>query len=238
MTVKCIDISHYQSGFDFRAYAKSGGLAVICKATEGTTFKDPNYNEFRAAAAGEGLAFSSYHYLQPGDMAAQAKFYVDTADPKTGERIVVDYEEEGIALEQMIEFLQHIHDIDPTLHLTVYSGHTIKEELGSAKNQWLAENTSLWIAQYTKAEAPTWPKGTWPQWSLWQYTDSANVPGYHEGVDADRFNGSDENMMKWFGPAETHKAAPLEAEAAPQTDDTQRFEIVLTGVVSIRKVKK
>ena len=71
----------------------------------------------------------------------------------------------------------------PDLQVTIYSGHLIKEQLGSTKNDYLAENTSLWIAQYTTAAAPSWPTATWPLWSLWQYTDKATVDGITKPVD-------------------------------------------------------
>jgi hypothetical protein len=70
----------------------------------------------------------------------------------------------------------------------------------------LADNTSLWIAQYTSADQPSWPAGTWPTWSLWQWTDSESIEGISAPVDGDRWNGDDEGLLAWFGPAEEQPA--------------------------------
>jgi len=71
----------------------------------------------------------------------------------------------------------------------------IKTQLGTTRNGWLAANTSLWLAQYTTG-LPSWPTGTWPNWSLWQYTDGGTVPGFSRPLDCDRFNGSDADFLK------------------------------------------
>jgi hypothetical protein len=42
---------------------------------------------------------------------------------------------------------------------------------------------------------------------LWQYSDNERVAGFSGAVDGNKFNGSDENCLKWFGPA---------AEPAPE----------------------
>ena len=55
------------------------------------------------------------------------------------------------------------------LQVTVYSGHLLKEQLNGTKNELLAEHTDLWLAQYT-AGTPTWSQGTYPKWTMWQYS--------------------------------------------------------------------
>jgi hypothetical protein len=64
----------------------------------------------------------------------------------------------------------------------------------------LAAHTDLWLAQYTTGE-PTWPSGTYPLWTLWQYSESGNVNGISGSVDLDRFNGPEEDLLKWISPA-------------------------------------
>jgi GH25 family lysozyme M1 (1,4-beta-N-acetylmuramidase) len=116
-----------------------------------------------------------------------------------GSRVCIDHEEQA-TLAELEQAVQRIRDQRPDLQVTVYSGHLIKEQLGSVRSAILAENTSLWIAQYTTAAAPSWPKSTWPAWSLWQYTDKAKVAGTSQPVDGNRFNGSDGNALKWLQP--------------------------------------
>lgn len=200
MTVKCIDISHWQKGFDLVEFAAGGGLAAIFKATEGHTLVDECYEDFVVSAMALDLPYASYHFMRPGDMREQARFFLEVVQPEDGERVVADYEDDRLDISELVEFLKEIQYINPTLQLTVYSGHLIKEQLGSTRHDWLANNTSLWIAHYTQSAAPKWPTATWPTWSLWQYSDREYVDGFSGPIDGDRFNGSDEQMLKWFRP--------------------------------------
>jgi GH25 family lysozyme M1 (1,4-beta-N-acetylmuramidase) len=198
--VSCVDLSHYQRGFNFGAFKDGGGLGVILKASEGQFSRDPDYSTFRQQALDANLAVASYHFLRPGDMEAQAQFFLGIVKPRQSERLVADYEVAGITIDDLIGFLTAIQGARPDLQLTVYSGFLIKEQLGSTRNDWLANNTSLWIAQYTTQSKPSWPTATWPTWSLWQYTDNGTVPGFSGVLDCDRFHGSDKNFIKWMGP--------------------------------------
>jgi lysozyme len=195
----CVDISHWQPDFNMEEFAAAGGKAVILKATEGATYVDETYAGQRANAEMAGLAVSTYHFLRPGDMRAQARHYLEVVDPDDGERLVADHEDAGVSLDDLIDFLTELRFANPTVELTVYSGHLLKEQLGSTYNEFLALNTSLWVAQYTSASAPSWPAGTYKTWSLWQYTQGGKVAGFNGPVDCNRFNGSDDQMMRWFG---------------------------------------
>jgi lysozyme len=201
MPVTCVDLSSYQLGFDFQTFKNAGGLAVILKATEGTSVQDKCYIDFRAEAMSAGLKVATYHFFRPGDPKAQADYYYNFANPLEGERMVCDFEDENTTIDDMVKFFQELLAIDSTLELTVYSGHLIKDQLGTAKNDWLAQNTSLWVAQYTSAAMPTWPTQVWPQYSLWQYTDEGTVAGFSGNVDCNEFNGPDGSLLAWFGPA-------------------------------------
>lgn len=195
-----IDISHYQNVTSFEAIKNAGVVGVIMKATEGVSYVDAEYEKHRADAAAAGLAISTYHYLHHGSILEQMDHYLKTVDPDQGERVCLDFEDVACTINDLRQAIETIRKADETLQITVYSGHLIKEQLGNGYDDVLA-TTSLWIAQYTSAGSPSWPKGTWPTWTLWQYTDKANVDGIESLVDGNRFNGSAEQCLKWFGPA-------------------------------------
>jgi lysozyme len=214
MTVICVDLSKYQEGFSFSTFKQSGGLGVILKASEGETDADPCYADFRTQALAAGLTVASYHFLRPGDMTAQADFYLGAAAPGEGERVVCDWEDAGCDVQAVVEFMQRIAQKRPDLQLTVYGSSCVEENVGA--NAWLGANTSLWTAQYGSSPSP-WATSTWPQWSLWQYTDQHPVPGFSGAVDQSRFNGSDANFLKWMGPAVAPPApAPQPGAASVQ----------------------
>jgi GH25 family lysozyme M1 (1,4-beta-N-acetylmuramidase) len=208
MSAKIVDLSNYQAGFDFAAFKAGGGIAVICKASEGTSIADKSYRTFRPKALAAGLGFASYHFLRKGDMQAQAAYYLKCASPVQGERVVCDYEDASVPLTAAVDFLKAIRAADPSLQLTMYGSNVLEEALGTAKNDWLAANTSLWTAAYNNSGPGKYPTQVWPQWSLWQYSDNERVAGFYGAVDGNKFNGSDENCLKWFGPASAPEPQP------------------------------
>ena len=197
-----VDLSHWNPTPDWAKLLAGGVTGVILKVTEGTTYIDPTWRDRALDAMIAGLAVGTYHFLKAGNPAGQMDFYIAEADKvmPLGSRVCIDHEEKA-TLAELEQAVLRIRDKRPDLQVTVYSGHLIKEQLGSVRSAVLAENTSLWIAQYTTAAAPSWPKSTWPAWSLWQYTDKANVAGVPQPVDGNRFNGSDGNALKWLQPA-------------------------------------
>jgi len=207
----CIDISHHQGFPDFREVRDAGVLGMIHKATEGTSFVDQNRAENCSSAIGAGIVCATYHWLKPGDAADQMKFYMDVVQPVSGERMVIDYEEDGCTLDDLHEAVQILLNDPRDLQVTVYSGHLLKEQLGSDHDKLLAEYTDLWLAQYTSG-TPSWSTETYPQWKLWQYSEEGQVPGIDDAfVDFDNFNGESSEFLKWMSP----KGAEPQPEPQP-----------------------
>ncbi|MEJ6847544.1 glycoside hydrolase family 25 protein [Sinorhizobium fredii] len=219
-----IDLSHHNPTPDWVALKAGGILGVIMKASEGETYVDPTYAQRKKQALAAGLATASYHFFH-GNSDAEMAHYLAAAQPVQGERVVIDHEA-GANLDQLVQAVEYLRRTRPDLQVTIYSGHLIKEQLGSTKNEYLAINTSLWIAHYTGEAQPSWPQGTWPAWSLWQFTDHASVAGSSAPVDGNRWNGTEDNLLRWLGPA-PQQPAP---EPPPQPEP-------LTVFVTIQKPK-
>lgn len=214
--LQAVDLSHWNPTPDFAKMKAGGVLGVIHKATEGTSIVDDQLFKRAASALGVGLAWSTYHFLRPGSMSTQMDFYLRTIDPVQGERVCLDHEDGRVSLDDLVDAVGYIRLNRPDLQVTIYSGHLIKEQLGSAANAYLRDNTSLWLAQYTTG-TPTWPTATWPQWSLWQFSDRATVPGLTQPADGNAFNGSDQQCLAWFGPVGSVPSPGPEPEPEPET---------------------
>lgn len=228
-----VDLSHWQASVDFTKLKAAGILAVILKATEGASYVDPTYADRKKAAAVAGLTCLSYHFLKPGDVPTQVKHYLATVKPVPGERLVCDYEDQGVRLTDLRAFCKSLQDAGGNYQVTVYGGALLKEQLGSTVDAYLAANTSLWLAQYTNG-TPSWPTATWPAWSLWQFTDKATVSGVSGGVDGNVFNGSDENAMKFLQPAGGAVPTPAPTPAPGPTAETNLiFTIEADGPVNV-----
>jgi lysozyme len=213
-----IDMSHWQPDpIDWGKLHAAGTVGVIFKATESTNYTDPTLKSRAAAAKAAGLCISTYHFLRPTSIKDQMAFYLKTVNPVQGERMCLDHEDSGVSLDKLKEAVQILLDDERGLQVTIYSGHVIKDQLGSKDDQFLRENTSLWIAQYTSSSSPSWPSKVWPQWSLWQYTDQAKVSGINGNVDGNRWNGTSETLIDWMTPAgEVKPVPPPEPPPAPE----------------------
>jgi lysozyme len=195
-----IDLSHHNPEPDWAALKASGVVGVILKATESTGYIDPSFVGRRSRAKANALAVATYHYLKHGNIGLQMLHYLDVVQPKRGERVVVDYEDEHLTLDELELAVTTLMGSGLGLQVTVYGGGLLKTQLGLDRSPVLAQ-TSLWVAHYTPASMPSWPRGTWPHWTLWQYTDKALVSGVSERVDGNRFNGIASNALKWLNPA-------------------------------------
>lgn len=210
MNPKVIDISHHQPDpIDWDKVREGGTLAVIHKATEGTSHVDEEMYDRRYLAVEAGLAWSTYHFLRPGNIKEQMDFYLETVEPVLGARVCLDHEDEGVSLDDLKQAFQYLGKQRPDLQLTLYSGHLIEEQMNGEYDQYLATAVSLWTAQYTgRPEDVDWNDATWPVPSLWQYSDQTAVDGITGNVDGNKFNGSDEQLLKWFGPVEDMPPTP------------------------------
>lgn len=200
-----IDLSHWNPEPNWTALREGGVVGVILKATEGTDYRDDTFSDRFTGATAAGLGVATYHFLRKGDIVAQMENYLDYVRPDPGDRLCLDHEEASdgtnASLDELIEAVQYLREHMPKCELSIYGGSVLKTQIGGEYIGTLAANTSLWIAHHTSAAAPTWPKNTWPTWSLWQFSDQAVVLGAADPLDGNRFNGTKENALKWIGPA-------------------------------------
>jgi lysozyme len=195
-----IDVSHHQRAVDWHAVRAAGIVAVIHKATEGATFRDPAYADAREAARAAGLLWGSYHYAGTADPALQVENYLDHARPDARDLVCLDYEA-GLAGDVMQPgaLLRFIELIRARLGRwpVVYGGRLLALAAAETDGAVLAR-CPLWLARY--GDAPPDAPPPWRRWTLWQYTDGGDGPEPREvpGIgrcDRDRFNGTREELL-------------------------------------------
>lgn len=231
--VDVIDISHHQATVDFNKVEQAGVVGVILKCTEGKSVVDPTFKTRFANARNAGLEVASYHFLRPGDMDQQMAFYLKTLKPRMGDRVIIDHEDDKVPLKDLVRCVEILLADPADLQVTIYSGHLIKQQLGAEHNEVLAK-TSLWLAQY--GSTPSWPRGTWPTFTLWQYSDKGAVAGVSGNCDVNHFNGSKDNCRRWMTPAvELQPGSAPEAPLPPPAvlGDTMLIDITTTATVSV-----
>jgi lysozyme len=85
--IKGIDASHYQGDISWRAIAENGGAHfVYLKATEGSTFKDPDFSRNLRGATENKIPAGGYHYFtQTSTGYDQALNFIATVPKRKGE---------------------------------------------------------------------------------------------------------------------------------------------------------
>lgn len=73
-----IDVSAYQSS----TYSTEGLSFVFIKATEGRSYTNPKLSAQTKDARDAGLVVGFYHFLWPGNLTAQAEYFVKHAPEK------------------------------------------------------------------------------------------------------------------------------------------------------------
>ena len=133
-----IDLSHHNEKVDFKKIASAGIVGIIHKATQGMQFVDKKYAERKKLALDAGLLWGAYHFGVGGDGSDQADFFLSTVKPDPTTLLVLDYEPNvtgpTMTLGQAREFIEHTQQVTGRFP-GFYSGHLIKEQLGSVTTQ-------------------------------------------------------------------------------------------------------
>ncbi len=191
------DVSNWQGTVDWAgAYAKGARFAYI-KATEGTTYKDPNFNANYPDSFYAGFIRGAYHFATPDTSTgkAQADYFVAHGGgwSKDGQTLppMLDIEYNpygascyGLSQSGMRTWITSFAD-------EVYAKTGRWATIYTTTGWWTTctGNTTIYAAQHPlfvakyASSAGTLPAG-WPYYTFWQHADSGTFPG-----DQDYFNG-------------------------------------------------
>ncbi len=191
-----MDVSHYQGTVNWATAYANGARFAYMKATEGTTFRDPEFSANYTGSYNAGLIRGAYHFATPDTStgAAQADYFVAhgggwSKDGKTLPPMLdIEYgsSSECYGLSQaamrtwISAFINEVH-AKTTRWATIYST-TDWWTTCTGNTSIYAANDPLFIARYASAVG-TLPAG-WGFWTFWQHADSGTFPG-----DQDYFNG-------------------------------------------------
>jgi lysozyme len=196
-----IDIYH-QNSIDFGQVKDDEIVAIIHKATEGSSFRDPEYRNRRAAAKGLGFLWGAYHFASGEDVTDQVENFLTYADPTADELIALDFEPSSsgpnMTLDQAHQFVLQVQNELGRLPV-IYGSRMLREAVGSQNDAILA-TCPLWYARYRDTPMGI-PLQVWPTFTLWQYTDGANGPPPHtvNGIgrcDRNRFVGTAADLLR------------------------------------------
>jgi lysozyme len=197
-TLKGIDVSGYQPNTDWTKVKNAGFSFAIIKATEGTGYKNPYFDQDWAATKSKGIIRGAYHFFHSNiDPVQQATHFVNTvgalgADdlPLTLDLEVSDGQSDATVVSTALTFLQKVEQLSGKTPL-IYISPGFFSGIGSPAS---FGKYNLWIAHWG-VTCPNVPSA-WNKLTFWQNADSGSVPGVSgTNVDHDIFNGTMADLL-------------------------------------------
>jgi hypothetical protein len=205
ITIFFPDVSHYQAGL----VIQPGTVVVIAKATEGTTFLDASYFDFKNQAANVGAIFVGYHYLHAGSTAAQAQYAFNRMGRTPA---MLDVEAGSGGVSDILGFVDSYRALGGVMNL-VYLPHWYWNQIGSPSLSGLASRgLKLVSSNYTtySDSGPGWIGYGGCEVAQWQYSDNHLYGGQH--VDFNAYKGTKDQYAALVGAAGTTTSDVLNLE--------------------------
>ncbi len=190
------DVSNYQAGLSL-----AGASAVIIKATQGTTYRDPYYQGFKAQAMSLGIPYAAYHWLDSSDAGAQARFAFSVVGASVP--LMIDDEQGVINVNHTLAFINAYRAAGGKVTLE-YAPQWVWAASGRPNLKPIADAGLAFVSSNYTAYSDTGPGwapygGITP--TIWQYTDSQLFNGYR--VDFNAFKGTVDQLRVVFNGGTT-----------------------------------
>jgi lysozyme len=205
-TTPGIDVSHWDGTINWAAVSGAGIQFAFMKATEGTTFVDPQFQANWSHCAQNQVIRGAYHFFHPAtDPIAQADFFVQTAGvPQPGDLPpTLDFETtDGLggaaAAQSALQFLQRVEQKTQRTPILYSSSSFFNGTLGGPAG---FDSYLLWDANWY-VQCPNIPDPPWTHWTLWQNSAMGTIAGIAgmNNVDLDEFNGSLSDLQAFVHP--------------------------------------
>lgn len=191
--IQGMDVSSHQGNVDWNAAWNRGSRFAYAKATEGTGYRNPNFNQQYGGAYNKGMTRGAYHFALPNVSSAvkQANYFVNNGG---------GWSADGRTLPPLLDIEYNPY---PSLGNTCYNmspsqmvnwikafSNQVKARTGRAPmiyttTDWWSYCTGnsaafsenpLHIANYRTAGAGKLP-ASWSVYSIWQYSSSGPFVG-------------------------------------------------------------
>lgn len=202
-----VDVSHHNGVINWNNVNKSQTKFVICKATQGKTFKDDllnsNLNELKRLNFIRG----AYHFFTFKGVTAAEQFTnfmgcgINFEEPGMLPP-VVDVEWQGSDASNDFVFQNKTTSAGKLRSwlVSIENATGRKPIIYTAKGFWNEilgsppgfDKYDLWVASY-RNDAPRMP-GTWNDYLMWQFTESGHISGIPGNADKNIFHGSENDL--------------------------------------------
>jgi len=233
--VKGIDVSGWQPAIRWDEVKAAGYDFCFVKASEGVSVKDKNFKNYWKDSKAAGMVRGAYHYFHSNiDPVDQANFFLSVVGELDElDTLVIDWEAKATNvsssqnLENGLEFIYRLEKVTQKKPIIYTGPYYAKDNIASSV---VLKEYPLWIAHY-QTNCPMVPP-QWDEWKFWQYTDSELVRGVGDPlkqtrVDANKFNGSLEDLKKLIKSLSLKKSEeiivkPEEIIIKPRENEVQK----------------
>lgn len=222
-----IDVSSWQKGIDI---SQVDCDFVVTKATEGTSYVNPDCDRVYQKAKSLGKELGVYHYSSGGDAVAEANYFVDNITGYIGEAILVlDFEGRAANMGPTWAktFLDTVYTRTGVKPLIYMSASVVSRYDWSSVR---AGDYGLWIAGYSRGNAifygyntdiaMNYNAGAWSDCvAMYQYTSNGRLSGYSGKLDMNVFYGDESTWNAYAGGvnAVTTPSKPVNSPATTYT---------------------
>ena len=171
----------------------------IIKATQGTWYVNPYFEQQYAKAEAAGKLLGTYHYGEGGDPIKEARFYVSKLGKKVGKCIMcIDWEGKSNGkfntpeeVVWILKFAMEVYRLTG-VHIFLYMSKSV-----TWRRNWseVAKDVRLWCAQYANSEFTNYLEdpwtdrkgfGAWAKDTIRQYSSHGRVRGYGKNLDINK----------------------------------------------------
>lgn len=225
-----VDVSHFQGHVDWNAARRAGVDFAFAKATQGTSFRDSEFQANITGMRNADVVPGAYHFLTSGSSAAQADWFCQNAPADVIHALDVEAKILDVAT-WVVRYRTHY----PDKTLLIYTGRDLWAQAvgaghdgsafgplwvaGYVANRYLGGGSLATVAELVGTRRGSCPFGGWEQPTFLQFTDKAQVPGIGGNVDGDLFYGTRAQLLALT--ASTPRKDPDVAEAQELTSQYQ-----------------
>lgn len=245
MALRGIDISSHQTGINCAAIDCD---FVICKATQGTYYINPDCDRAYQTAKASGKLLGVYHYATGDNVKAEADFFLANIQGYIGEAILcLDWENNpggynplyktGAPAKTWIkQWCDYIYEKTGVRPLVYGSASAYSEISGNG-------DYGVWVAQYPNYDPTGWQETPWNEGAydcaIRQYTSQGYINGYAGNLDLNKAYMTKEAWLKYANPSGEAVAptpTPEPKPVAPSTSESTTYTVqpgdTLSGIAA------
>lgn len=159
-----LDISDYQAA---SGWEKAIDFVII-KITEGMGYINPKWKAQRATAKSARLVRGFYHFARPGNMQAQADFFLSQITLEPGDFLALDWEDPGVTSAQKDAWLNYVKAKRPGVKVILYCNR----DYWVNRDQSSYAGDGLWIADPNN---PAGQPDIKAPWLIHQYSEAGGL---------------------------------------------------------------